>query len=74
MTIRIGVLGCANIAFRSVVPAILASRQFELVAAASRTREKAERMASTFGCEALRGYQALIDRDDVSALYIPLPT
>jgi NDP-hexose-3-ketoreductase len=73
--IKIGVLGCANIAKRSVIPAIKELRDtFELVAIASRTKEKATVFADLFDCEPICGYQNLIDRKDVSALYIPLPT
>ncbi len=73
--IKIGVLGCATIAKRSVIPAIKElSDTFELVAIASRTKEKATVFADLFDCEPICGYQNLIDRKDVSALYIPLPT
>lgn len=73
--IRIGVLGCARIARRSMIPAILQLKdRFELVAVASRDATKAAQFAGEFGCEALTGYEALIDRGDVDALYIPLPT
>ena len=72
---RIGVLGCANIAHRSVIPAIQSlPEQFELVAIASRTPEKAEQFAHEFGCEAVAPYENLIKREDIDALYIPLPT
>ncbi|MCP5046871.1 MAG: Gfo/Idh/MocA family oxidoreductase [bacterium] len=72
--IRIGVMGCANIAYRSVAPAIWSIPQLELVAAASRTRENAQRFANTFGCEAVVGYKNLLSRDDIDAVYMPLPT
>lgn len=73
--INIGVLGCANIAKRSVLPAIKELDQnFKLVGIASRTKEKAKEFADIFDCEPICGYQNLIDRKDISALYIPLPT
>jgi len=73
--IKIGILGCANIAQRSVIPAIKDLEQsFELVAIASRTLNKAKEFATTFDCEPICGYQNLIDRKDITALYIPLPT
>ena len=73
--IRIGVMGCANIAKRSVIPAILKlSRNFQLVAVASRAAEKAEEFAKAFGCEAIVGYDKLVRRRDIDALYMPLPT
>jgi len=73
--IRIGILGCANIAERSMIPAILSlPEEFELVAVASRSLDKAEAMANKFNCEAIVGYDEMIGRSDIDALYIPLPT
>lgn len=73
--IRIGVLGCAAIADRSMIPAILSLPDFfELVAVASRTTEKANQYADKFNCEAVGSYDEMIQRNDIEALYIPLPT
>lgn len=73
-THRIGVLGCANIARRMVIPAIKSIPTLELVAVASRAREKAEKFADFFGCEAVVGYEDLLARQDIDAIYMPLPT
>jgi len=73
--IHIAVMGCANIAKRSVIPAILRlPNQFRLTAVASRNPEKANSFATEFGCEAILGYGSLIARDDINAIYVPLPT
>jgi predicted dehydrogenase len=72
--IKIGVIGCANVAERCMLPAIQAADDFTLVAVASRTKEKAETFADRFSCEAAVDYSHLIDRDDIDAVYIPLPT
>ncbi len=73
--IRIGVMGCASVAERSVIPAILAlPDHFQLMAVASRSAGKAIDFASRFGCEPVTSYEKLLARDDVDALYIPLPT
>lgn len=72
--IRIGVMGCANIAERSMIPAIKSLDKFELIAVASRTKEKAAAFAEKFKCEAVTGYSNLINREDIDAVYIPLPT
>ena len=73
--IKIGVLGCASIAKRSVIPAIKnLSCKFELVAVASRSIDKAEVFASDFNCEAIEGYNNIINLNKIDALYIPLPT
>ena len=72
--IRIGVLGCANIAKKSVIPAILQIPEFKLIAVASRSIDKAESFAKEFSCEAICGYDNLINRKDIDAIYVPLPT
>lgn len=72
--LSIGVLGCANIAKRSVIPAMLGTEELELVAVASRVKEKAKEFGGLFNCEAIEGYQNLIDRKDIDAIYMPLPT
>lgn len=71
---NIGVLGCANIAMRSVIPAIKSIPDFNLIAVASRTKEKANEYAEKFQCEAIEGYDNLISRKDIDAIYLPLPT
>jgi predicted dehydrogenase len=73
--IRIGILGCAKIARRSMIPAILQLPEvYDLVAVASRETAKAAEFAAEFGCEAITGYDQMIARSDIDALYIPLPT
>ena len=72
---RIGILGCASIAKRSVIPAIQnLPEHFELAAIASRSQDKAEELADVFGTEAIVGYDNLLDRSDIDAVYMPLPT
>ena len=46
---KIGVLGCANIADRMMLPAIKESGVFELAAVSSRSAEKAKAFAAKFG-------------------------
>ncbi|MFF7993586.1 Gfo/Idh/MocA family protein [Kitasatospora xanthocidica] len=71
--LRMGVLGCSDIAWRRALPALAADPSVELVAVASREEGKARRFAERFGCEAVAGYRALVDRDDVDGLYVPVP-
>ena len=72
--IKIGVMGCAAIARKSVIPAIQAlPDHFELVAIASRTMEKATEFAAQFNCKAIEGYDKLL-LEDIQAVYLPLPT
>ncbi|QFU87523.1 Gfo/Idh/MocA family protein [Amycolatopsis sp. YIM 10] len=71
--LTIGVLGCAAIARRHALPALLAEPGVELVAVASRAADKAAEFAAEFGTTPVTGYQRLLDRPDVDAVYVPLP-
>lgn len=71
--IKIGVLGCANIAQRTMIPTIINNKNFELIAIASRDAEKAEKLAKQFGIPHTDTYEGLTKRNDIDALYIPLP-
>ncbi|MEY9835579.1 Gfo/Idh/MocA family protein [Streptacidiphilus sp. EB103A] len=71
--LNVGVLGCAAIAQRNTIPALVADPSVRLVAVASRSREKAEAVAQRFGAEPVTGYAELLDRVDIDAVYIPLP-
>lgn len=71
--VRLGVLGCADIAVRKVLPALAHVPSIRLVAVASRTAEKAAEVARRFGCAAIAGYEELLDRPDIDAVYVPLP-
>ncbi len=57
-----------------MIPALQECEATELICVASRTKEKAEEVAGVFGCEAAAGYDALLDRRDIDAIYMPLPT
>ncbi len=72
--LRVGVLGCANIADRMVIPAINASAFFDLKFVCSRTEEKAREFAIRHSCNYLVGYDNLVSCDSVDVIYIPLPT
>ncbi|WP_336053783.1 Gfo/Idh/MocA family protein [Streptomyces sp. CA2R101] len=71
--VRIGVLGCADFALRRMLPAMARSADIELVAVASRNADKARDAALTFRCRPVHGYEALLARDDIDGVYIPLP-
>lgn len=72
-TTRFGVVGTGRITRRLV--ADLQSTQGVLVSAiASRTQDRADWFASQYGiAAAVQGYQQLLDRDDVDAVYVSLP-
>ncbi|WP_101788014.1 Gfo/Idh/MocA family protein [Nonomuraea indica] len=72
--LRVGVLGCADIVWRRALPAMGRVEEVEVVAVASRQRAKADRFAARFGGESVQGYARLLERDDVDAVYVALPT
>ncbi|MUN39027.1 gfo/Idh/MocA family oxidoreductase [Actinomadura sp. NEAU-AAG5] len=71
--LRIGVIGCADIAWRRTLPALAAHPDVRLTAIASRDPAKARRFAERFGGEPVTGYEALLERADLDAVYVPLP-
>ena len=71
--LQFGILGCANIAIRSLMPAISRHPACRLAAVASRSRDKAAPLAAQYGCRAL-GYEELIADPAIKAIYVPLPT
>lgn len=71
--VRLGVLGCASIAARKTLPALAGRTDLRLAAVASRDAAKARRFGETFGGEPVCGYEALLARTDVDAVYVPLP-
>src|SRR5690349_16851277 len=72
--LNVGILGTADIAWRAMAPALAADPTVRLVAVASRTEGRAARFAERFGCAAVTGYENLLRRDDLAAVYVPLPT
>lgn len=72
--IRVGVMGCASIARRMVIPALVAHPKYNLVAVASRSQLSANEYAELFGCDAIFGYDNLLARDDIDVVYMPLPS
>lgn len=72
-TVRFGVLGCSSVARRRSIPALVSHPGATLTTVASRDPEKAKMFGLEFGCDAT-GYDELLARDDVDAVYVPLPT
>ncbi len=72
--VRWGVLGCADIAVRKVIPALQASERGEVLALASRDDQRATATAARLGIPRSYGsYEALLADPAVEAVYIPLP-
>lgn len=72
--INIGILGFANIAKRSMIPAILNLKDYyNLVGVASRDIANAKTCANSFNIQPFNGYQSILDSAGLDAVYIPLP-
>lgn len=72
--IKWGILGCANIARKAVIPGILGSENSKLYAVSSRSKAKAEEFAAEFGADKYYDdYDQLLANSEVEAVYIPLP-
>jgi dTDP-3,4-didehydro-2,6-dideoxy-alpha-D-glucose 3-reductase len=70
--IRVGILGCANIAERYAIPAFKSLPTVELVAIASREESKAAEWAARHAID-VETYMSLVVRDDIDVIYSPLP-
>jgi predicted dehydrogenase len=72
-SVRWGLLSTARIN-RRVIPAIRASRRGELIAVGSRSQGSADAYAAEWGIPAAFGsYDAMLESDDVDAVYLSLP-
>lgn len=72
--VKWGVIGCAGIAKRAVIPGIQESELNEVAAIASRDADKARRTAEELNIPgAYPSYEALLEDDSIDAVYIPLP-
>jgi predicted dehydrogenase len=71
--LRFGILGCASIARRMMLPAFAELTEAIPVAVAARDRDRAAAFAAEFGIAAAPDYDALLAREDVDAVYLPLP-
>lgn len=70
---KIGILGCASIAVRSVMPAFHDNDRFTIEAIASRSLDKVQPIAQQYGCRPCT-YEELMDDQTIDLVYIPLPT
>ncbi len=72
--VRLGIIGCAEIAFRRFMPAALDVDGLKVVAVAEEyAPAKLESFKEEYGLETMTSFQELINRDDIDALYIPQP-
>lgn len=72
--LRWGVVGTANIAVSKVVPAMQRGNWCEVVAIASRDRDRAKQAAQSLGIpKAYGSYKELLEDDTIDVVYNPLP-
>lgn len=72
--IRLGIIGCSEIAYRRFLPASQKIEQMQVVAVAEEyDRSKLQHFTDTFEIEGLGSFEELIHRTDIDALYIPQP-
>jgi NDP-hexose-3-ketoreductase len=72
--LKMGAIGCGAFARRAMLPGMVDCPDVDLVAVASRAEDKAREFAGLFHCEPVVGYSELLERDDIEAVYMPLPT
>lgn len=70
--VRVGILGCSDIALRRFVPALLRSTEARMTAVASRDQGKAAAFVPGVPYETL-GYEQLLASPNVDLVYISLP-
>ncbi|MGH9639677.1 MAG: Gfo/Idh/MocA family protein, partial [Bryobacteraceae bacterium] len=72
--VRWGVLGAANIALKKVIPGMQRGDRCEIVAIASRDRQRAVQAAEQLGIpKAYGSYEELLGDSGIDAIYNPLP-
>ncbi len=71
--VRWGILGAAGI-LEAAAPGIALAENARIVAIASRTQDRADAAAATYGADrGIAGYDALLADPEIEAVYIPLP-
>ncbi len=72
--VRLGVLGCARIVPKGLIEPARRLPEAQVVAVASRSRQKAEQFAQRWGIPRVyHGYEQVLSDPEVDAVYIPLP-
>jgi len=72
--LRWGIIGCAGIAKRAVIPGIQQSENNQVIAIASRNLATAQETAAGLNIPVAYGsYEELLQHSEIDAVYIPLP-
>ena len=72
--IKIGILGCAEIAFRRFLPALMENKEFECVCIAEEyDKSKLEQFEKEFGIKSAENFQAIIEDENCLLYTSPSP-
>ena len=72
--VKIGILGCADIANKYMIPAILnLKKNFKIVGVSSRNLDKLKKFSETFKIDPYDKYEDILSIKNINAIYIPLP-
>lgn len=72
--IRLGIVGCSEIAYRRFMPAVKEVAGIEVVGVAEEyAPEKLDDFCDTYGIDGYDSFEALFSRNDVDAIYVPQP-
>jgi len=72
--INIGILGCADIAQQSILPALLSLKsKYSVTGIASRDLNKAKEFSTKFNSVPFGDYDSLLDKNIIDLIYVPLP-
>lgn len=72
--INIGILGCADIAFRRFLPELVKNKEYKCIAIAEEyDKKKLERFQQKFQIESRDKFDDIIKDPNIDAVYVPLP-
>lgn len=72
--LRLGIIGCSDIAYRRFMPAVEDMDEVEVKAVAEEyAPQKLGQFCSTYSLEGETSFEKLLDRKDIDAVYIPQP-
>jgi NDP-hexose-3-ketoreductase len=72
-SVKIGILGYANIAQKAIIPAVKINKHFNLHGVASRNTENKAEVTKKLDCKFYNSYQSMVTDPEIDALYVPLP-
>src|SRR3989338_1710296 len=72
--LRVGILGCANVARKHAIHAFKSLEMAELTGIGSRDKDKAKAWAQEFSILVSGNYDEIINNKEIDAVYIALPT